>query len=93
MVSEGIDLTLNRLCLSLIHLNKGDLLGDIQLLQMLGYSLVGVHLPPFVVEVCRNLVTGCIRMSKKEDHEVDHVRTNNLCTHRIAGTSMQDNAA
>jgi hypothetical protein len=46
MVPEGIDTTLNRLCLSLIHLNRGNLLGDIQLLQTLGYCLVGVYLPP-----------------------------------------------
>ena len=46
MVPESIDMTLNRLCLSLIRLNRGNLLGDIQLLQTLGNCLVGVYLPP-----------------------------------------------
>jgi hypothetical protein len=93
MVPESIDMTLNHLCLSLIRLNRGNLLGDIQLLQKLGYCLVGEYLPPFVVEVCRDLITGCVRMGKKKDHKVDHVRTNDLRTRRIAGTMMWANAA
>jgi hypothetical protein len=93
MVPEGIDTTLNCLCLSLIRLNRGDLLGDIQLLQTLGYCLVGVYLPPFVVEVCRNLVPCRVSMDKKKDLEVDHVRTDDLRTRRIAGSTMWDDAA
>ena len=32
-------------------------------------------------------------MGEKEGHEFDHVRTNNLRTHRIAGMTMWDDAA
>ena len=46
-----------------------------------------------IISYCHDLVTGCIRMGKKEDHEVDHVRTDNLCPHRIAGMTMWDDAA
>ena len=62
MVPEGIDSLLDMLSLGLICLNRSNLLGYIQLLQTLGYGLVGVHLPPLVVEVRCNLVAGSVGM-------------------------------
>ncbi len=59
---------------------------------MLGYGLVGLHLPPLVVEVCCNLIAGSIRMGENEDHKINHVRTDNLHTCTIAGTTILNNA-
>ncbi len=91
-IPEGIGSMLHLLWLCLICLNRRDLLGDILLLQMLGYGLVGVHLPLLIVEVRCNLATGSVGMGKEEDHKINHVRMNNIRTHSIAGAMIWDDA-